>query len=58
MAKQNTILILIFFSVAFVACKKENNTPTTVLNEMTDSTAILKYAGNFSSWPMALLAEM
>ncbi|HEV8287195.1 MAG TPA: DM13 domain-containing protein [Chitinophagaceae bacterium] len=46
-----------FISVSFlsaflllVACKK-NNTPEVDLNEMVDSTAIIKYQGNFSNGP-------
>ncbi len=44
-------LLLIFFicfSSIFISCKK-NATPSTVLNEMTDTTAVLKYSGGFIS---------
>lgn len=36
--------------IIFTACRK-NNTPTTVLNEMTDTLAVLKYSGNFVAGP-------
>lgn len=42
------LIILICFSAAFISCKK-NATPTIVLNEMTDTTAVLKYSGDFIS---------
>ena len=36
--------------VLLTACKK-NNTPEAILNEMTDTTAVLKYSGVFASGP-------
>lgn len=42
------LIILICFSSAFISCKK-NATPATLLNEMTDTTAVLKYSGDFIS---------
>ncbi len=49
MKKNNTFFLLIFI-ILFAACKK-NNTPELVLNEMTDSTAMLKYSGIFENGP-------
>jgi len=37
--------------VIFLSACKKNNTPETILNEMTDTTAVLKYSGVFASGP-------
>ncbi|MEO7767541.1 MAG: DM13 domain-containing protein [Ferruginibacter sp.] len=42
------LIVLTCFSSSFISCKK-NATPATVLNEMTDTTAVLKYSGDFIS---------
>ncbi len=52
---KNVIVVLFVLSIGFTSCKKEENTPTTVLNETTDSTAILKYSGLFSSGPYGIV---
>jgi Electron transfer DM13 len=49
MKKFNFVFAIIFI-ILFTACKK-NNTPEAVLNEMTDTTAVLKYSGTFSNGP-------
>jgi Electron transfer DM13 len=49
MKKLNPIFLLICI-ILFAACKK-NNTPQIVLNEMADSTAVLKYSGTFTNGP-------
>ena len=48
--KKITTLIFIVPVLFFSACKK-NNTPETILNEMTDTTAVLKYSGVLASGP-------
>ena len=48
--KKNMIFFSVIFVTLFSACKK-NNTPELVLNEMTDTTAVLKYSGVFASGP-------
>lgn len=46
------IIIVSVLSILIPSCKKENNlAPTTVLNEMTDTAAVLKYSGDFTSGP-------
>jgi hypothetical protein len=49
MKKLHSILLLIGI-ILFTACKK-NNTPEQILNEMADSTAVLKYSGTFTNGP-------
>lgn len=48
--KKNISLIAIIFTVVFAACKK-NNTPSVILNEMADSTAIPQRVGIFNNGP-------
>lgn len=48
--KKIALFFSFFFVILFSACKK-NNTPETILNEMTDTTAVLKYSGVFASGP-------
>ena len=43
-------ILLICLSALIISCKK-NNTATIVLNEMTDTAAVLKYSGDFASGP-------
>ncbi|MFY7965041.1 MAG: DM13 domain-containing protein [Chitinophagaceae bacterium] len=45
------LLFFILLITTFISCKKETLAPTNMVNEMVDSTAVLKYAGNFSSGP-------
>lgn len=47
---QRLFIFLICLSPLFISCKK-NNTPTIILNEVTDTAAILKYSGDFTSGP-------
>ena len=47
---QRLFIVLICLSPVLISCKK-NNTPTIVLNEMTDTAAVLKYSGDFTSGP-------
>lgn len=45
---------LLFFTLiitTFISCKKETLAPTNMVNEMIDSTAVLKYTGNFLNGP-------
>ena len=42
--------LLVCLSSLIISCKK-NNTATIVLNEMTDTSAVLKYSGDFASGP-------
>ena len=51
MIKSNYFLLIIVFAIGLSACEKKENTPSTVLNEMVDSIAVLKYSGAFSSGP-------
>lgn len=48
--KKNISLFAIIFTVVFAACKK-NNTPSVILNEMADSTAIPQRVGSFNNGP-------
>jgi hypothetical protein len=48
--KKNISLLAIIFTVVFTACKK-NNTPSVILNEMADSTAIPQHIGTFNNGP-------
>ena len=48
--KKNIFLFVIIFTVVFTACKK-NNTPSVILNEMGDSTAIPQRVGTFNNGP-------
>ena len=47
---QRLFIFLICLSSLIISCKK-NNTPTVVLNEMTDTAAVLKYSGDFTLGP-------
>jgi Electron transfer DM13 len=47
---KNISLFAIIFAVVFTACKK-NNTPSVILNEMADSTAIPQRVGTFNNGP-------
>lgn len=47
---QRLFIFLICLSSLIISCKK-NNTPTIVLNEMTDTASVLKYSGDFTSGP-------
>jgi hypothetical protein len=47
---QRLFIFLICLSFLLFSCKK-NNTPTIVLNEMTDTASVLKYSGDFTSGP-------
>jgi len=48
--KKNISLFAVIFTVVFTACKK-NNTPSLILNEMADSTAVPQSAGTFNNGP-------
>ncbi len=48
--KKNISLFAIIFIVVFTACKK-NNTPSAILDEMADSTAVLQKTGIFNNGP-------
>lgn len=48
--KKNLLFLPLIVVILFTACKK-NNTPEVILNEMTDTTAVLKYSGLFASGP-------
>jgi nitrous oxide reductase accessory protein NosL len=54
MKKINFALVIIVVSL-FTACKK-NNTPEVVLNEMTDTAAVLKYTGLFTNGPFGTVS--
>ncbi len=45
------IIIIIAATALFTACKKEKLASTVVLNEMTDTTAVLRHSGSFQSGP-------
>ena len=47
---QRLFILLICLPSLIISCKK-NNTPTIALNEMTDTSAMLKYSGPFISGP-------
>ena len=47
---QRLFILLICLPSRIISCKK-NNTPTIALNEMTDTSAMLKYSGPFISGP-------
>ncbi|MEO6669568.1 MAG: DM13 domain-containing protein [Ferruginibacter sp.] len=44
-------IIFIATICLLTACKKEKLAPTVLLNEMTDTVAVLKYSGTFESGP-------
>lgn len=45
-------LLILIVALSFLgACKKENNTPTVTLMEAVDTTAKIKYTGNFVNGP-------
>ena len=48
--KKMIIPLFVALIILIFSCKK-NNTPETILNEMTDTTAVLKYSGVFASGP-------
>lgn len=52
---QRLFILLICLSPVIISCKK-NNTPTIVLNEMTDTASVLKYSGDFTSGPYGTVA--
>lgn len=41
--------------ISLLSCKK-NNTPGVILNEMEDSTAVLKFSGHFSNGPYGIVS--
>lgn len=41
----------VVISLLFISCKKEKATPVIKFNEMTDTSAVLKYSGNFINGP-------
>ena len=45
------IVILFLFMSTLFSCKKEALAPTNTLNEMVDTSAALKYSGNFTNGP-------
>ena len=47
---QRLFIFLICLSALIISCKKDN-TATIALNEMTDTSAVLKYSGDFTSGP-------
>lgn len=48
--KKNISLFAVIFIVLFTACKK-NNTPSVILNEMADSSAVTLKTGTFNNGP-------
>lgn len=47
--KQIICMLLVLFWIT--ACKKESNAPTALLNETVDTSAVLKFKGNFTNGP-------
>lgn len=45
------LLIAATFGTVAISCKKQNLTPTDMLNEMIDTTATLQYSGTFVDGP-------
>lgn len=45
------VLLILFATVLVQSCKKETLASTETVNEMVDTTAVLKYSGSFSSGP-------
>lgn len=56
MLKKNSFLLFFVLTIVFASCKKEENTPTTILDETIDTTAMLKYSGAFSSGPYGIVS--
>ncbi len=54
MKKLNFTFVIIFI-ILFTGCKK-NNTPEAVLNEMTDTAAVVKYTGIFMNGPFGTVS--
>ena len=50
-------IFLIGLSSVIISCKK-NNTPDIYLNEMTDTSAVLKYSGSFATGPYGTVTGM
>jgi hypothetical protein len=48
---RTSLIIFIAAIGLFTSCKKEKLASTVVLNEMTDTVAMLRYSGNFESGP-------
>ena len=44
-------LFFILTITTIISCEKETTTPTNTINEMIDTAAVLKYAGNFLNGP-------
>lgn len=46
---KKTFVIFLLMSLFIVSCKKEKATPVLLLNESTDTSAVLKYKGSFTN---------
>jgi hypothetical protein len=49
--KTKLFVYLLFFSTVLASCNKDDLAPTDPINETVDTTALLKYSGNFESGP-------
>jgi hypothetical protein len=54
---RNSLVIAAVLACVFTSCVKEN-TPTVPLNDSVDTTAMLKYAGNFINGPYGRVSGM
>ena len=54
--KNKLILGIILMSVILFSCKKEEEAATDTLNETVDTSAMLRYSGNFTSGPFGTVS--